>query len=408
MVSFPNGGLMPNWPSGDTHVNNNRVAVTPGGAVGPQGSIISGIMRSVLSGGAGAAITDPTAAANSLLSATAAATGGLTGALGSAAAPLVAALTGSGGLVPALASLASVTSAMAGLTAPVGAQKGPLDLLQHAVASSTFFGPSGSEPSSVSVAAAAAPLQSAPMLTTANATVSNIISSVISGGMSVAAAVTQVNSLTAQINALAPASQSAISTLQAAQPALTNVLTIAGMASSTSATIQNIASLLTGSGPMQSLTNAMIAASAATTNEIDCSTSFPDPSASQPGATGGVFLASASFLQYLLTAPKTVPSQSGVLWNNGGFACVSISGPLFQIPNLPTLNYAYFQNLPTVEPTVSGLAWNNGGVIALSANGPAAISPDPLSVYLQSLPKFNLPAEPNVPWINVWNILCIS
>ena len=86
---------------------------------------MSSVMASVLSGGASAIFTDPTAAINSALSnivSTGAAS--LTSALGGAAATMVAAMTGSGGLTSALTTLATGTGSMSGVSAPTGGNFG--------------------------------------------------------------------------------------------------------------------------------------------------------------------------------------------------------------------------------------------------------------------------------------------
>src|SRR5208282_1721583 len=85
-------------------------------------------------------LLDPTAAANAALSAAASSSAAsLTSALGSGAATLVASLTGSGGLVASLASLATGTAVLSGVTQPglTGAY-GLTDVIMHCRNATSF------------------------------------------------------------------------------------------------------------------------------------------------------------------------------------------------------------------------------------------------------------------------------
>lgn len=268
-----------------------RMAMMRGapGAGGPQASTIASIMSSIISGGAAAIHADPTATANQAASTMASGVAGaVTGALGGSAAPLVAALTGTGGLASALSSLATATSAMSGVTAPGEGAYGLSDVLAHASALTQFFG-TASAPSSVSLSTVLAPLQSSPALASMTAQLSSLSASVIARTTTVAAAVSTVNGMTSQLNALAPASYAAISTLQTAAPAMQNALNAATAVGAFDPNLKQAAQAATqGNAAMAPLASAIAAIFTPTADEQGHMASFPDASAGSSGAVGGM------------------------------------------------------------------------------------------------------------------------
>ena len=282
-----NSVQIPGFPSpGQTIAGNLAVATKPLGAIGPMAAAIASKMTSILSGGAGAVMANPVAAATSALSG--AVTGGaasLTSALGGAAASTVAALTGGSGLATALASLTTHTNNISGVSVPTGGAPGLSDVLNHADAVNNYFG--SSPPSSVAISSVIAPLDPATP-TAMLASVNSIVAQVLAGTMSDASGAAAINAITAQANALVTNSTGAISTLMAAIPAMSNAMAVASAASSLNPAMNALSSALATAGSqMASLTSAAQAAVAPTPSEIGHATSFPDASAGQQGATGG-------------------------------------------------------------------------------------------------------------------------
>lgn len=288
-MGFPCGGVMPNWPAGNHMINNVATALTPPGCSGPNAALIRAAMQSVLSGGAAAMMQNPMAAASAALGgAVSSAATSLTAALGGAAAPLVAALTGggAGSLAGALASHLSYTNAASGVSAPAAGQFSPMDLVTHALLARQFFGPPASEPSSVSVSSATAPLTASSDFATMQSQVTALAAAVIAGDTTVSAAVSIASGIASNISGTVSGSQSAISTMVAAQPALTSVMTIAGAAASTSAGLSTVAGILAPAGsPMGDLVSHILAITAPAAGEISAMASFPV--AGGGGATGG-------------------------------------------------------------------------------------------------------------------------
>ena len=291
-MAFPFGGVMPNWPAGDHMVNNIAVALTPPGCTGPNAAAIKSIMASVLSGGMASVLSNPVAAANAALqTAASGAATALTSALGGSAATLVAAITGSGptSLLTALTSHLSYSNALAGVSTPSTGQYGPLDMVQHAMAARQFFGTPGSEPSGVSVASATAPLTVGADFATMQTQISDLVSSVIADPTTMSAAVSTATAMAAQVQSTVTSSQSSISTMQNALPALATVMTLAGAVASTSGALNSVGSILAQSGsPLASLASHIASMSAPSSSETAAMTSFPDSSAAQPGAKGGM------------------------------------------------------------------------------------------------------------------------
>ena len=283
-----NSVKIPGFPSpGTTIAGNLAVATKPLGAIGPMASAIASKMTSILSGGAGAVMANPIAAATSALSG--AATSGaasLTSALGGAAASTVAAMTGGSGLTSALSALTTHANNISGVSVPTGGAPGLSDILNHADAVTNYFG--ASPPSSVSMSSVLAPLTSSPTLATMLASANSVVAQVLAGTMTDAAGAAAITALTSQINTLITGSLGAVSTLQAALPAMANAMAVASAASSLNPAMNALSSALATSGSqMADLTTAAQAAVTPTDAEKGHATSFPDASAGQQGATGG-------------------------------------------------------------------------------------------------------------------------
>lgn len=273
-------------PPGTTFANKKVVATKPIGAMGSGSSSISSIMSSVLSGGIGSVLTSPTASAgSSLTSAITTATSSLTASLGGAASGMVSALTGSGGLTTALGALQTGVSALSGATAPTGGAFGLSDVLAHAQNLTQYFGTS--VPSSVSLSAVLAPLQSAPTLAALETEITSLTAQVLSGQTTPAAAASAFTAMTGQIGALMTNANAAISTLQTALPALQ----LAAMAGSAGVSLDPnelaVAAALTGP-QLAALTAAMASIFEPSAEDAATIQSFPDASADSAGATGGL------------------------------------------------------------------------------------------------------------------------
>lgn len=271
---------------GVTLANNQAVATQPPPAIGPLASTIASVMTSVLSSGRGAIFSDPTATANSALSGiVSSGATALASALGGSAGSITAALTGSGGLASSLSTLATLTSAMSGATAPAAGSFGLSDVLAHATALDQYFG--SSVPASVSLATVLAPLQSASTLTAMQTQLSSIVASVSAGSTTVAAGTTAVAALTAQINALVQSANAALTTLETALPALSLAAAAGAAGIGQSASMQTVAAAI-GNSSLSSLTSAMSAIVSPTSDEAAAAAAFPDASATSAGATGGL------------------------------------------------------------------------------------------------------------------------
>lgn len=232
-------------------------------------------------------IVDPTAAANSALSAEAtSASTAINAALGGAAATLVAALTGSSGLVPSLATLAIATGMLSGAVSPTGGAFGLQDAIDHLQNSTSFFG--SSPPTSVSPATVLAPLQFGPAMTEIESQLVSLTAAVIAGVTSVASATATVDGWITQVNALMPAANTAIMTLQTALPVLNIHLSVGSMHLSSDPNLQSLGVLLGNASPtMASLQGEQTNIITLSAEELAVAASFPDSTAVQPGATGG-------------------------------------------------------------------------------------------------------------------------
>ena len=271
-----------------TIANRKLVATMPLPVSGSLAGAMSSIMSSVLSGGSSAIFTNPTAAANTILSSAASSgAAALTSALGGSAATMVAAMTGGSGLTSALSSLTTGTNSMAGVTTPSGGNFGLSDVISHLENATAFFG--ATPPASVAPATVLAPLQAAPMLSQSEASLSALVQSVINGVVSVASGTAQVQSMTTQISALLPAANAAISTLQTAAPVLKNALAVATATLSQDPNLASLGNALAAaSPPLASLAAGALAIITPSAGDLAAASSFPDSSADQTGAQGGV------------------------------------------------------------------------------------------------------------------------
>jgi len=239
---------------------------------------IASAMSGVLSGGGSSLFKDPTAAANSALSQTASNSAGMvTSALGGAGATLVAALTGSGGLGPSLATLATATSGMSGASAPSDGNPGLAEVRNHLTKAQTYFG--DQPPATVSPTIVTAPLTCSAQLKTYGDEIDQIVAKCIAGLMSVSDATAAVEAITAEINALVPASAAAIDALAAAEEELNNALEAANSDPAT----DGLHSLLASASPaLAELRSAMNAILELTPSEVASAAAFP-----VDGARGG-------------------------------------------------------------------------------------------------------------------------
>ena len=280
---------VPNAPPGLTLCNGMQPTPLAPPAAGPLAGTISSMMASVLSGGASAVLSNPIAAATSSLSgAVSSGAAAVTSALGGAGATLVAAMTGSGGLGPTLSGpLTTSANNLSGVTVPGSGSFGLPDLMNHATMLNNYFG--ASQPPSVAFEAAAGPLQCGPTLGTMEGQVNSIVAEVLAGSMTVAAATAAIEAMTSTVGALPGASNTAISTLQTAAPALAMVAQAASAPFSINPAMAGLGALLAPpASPLATLSAAMLAVSAPTAGQLAALASFPDPSATQQGATGGV------------------------------------------------------------------------------------------------------------------------
>lgn len=274
-------------PPGASLANRKAIATTPigAGAAGSQGSGIASIMSSVMSGGAGSIFANPLSSAggglsNAITSAVSS-LGGVSGAGG-----LVSALSGGGGLSSALTGLMSGASALSGATSPTGAAFGLSDVLNHATSLSNFFG-SSTVPTSVSLSTVLAPLQSVATLSGFTAELGSLVSAVSAGTTSPSAATATVNAWTAQIAALMPAANTAISTLNAAAPVMNLALAAAGAGAGLDPHEQAVAAAVS-TPQLAALTAAVNAIFSLSGSDVASAQAFPDASATQAGATGGM------------------------------------------------------------------------------------------------------------------------
>ena len=279
-------GLPP--PGQLTIANSKWLQGLPLPVSGGLASAMSSVMSSVLSGGASSIFTNPTAAANTILS-TAASSGAtaLTSALGGSAATMVAAMTGGSGLTTALSTLATGTNSMSGVTSPSGSNFGLPDVISHLENATTFFG--ATPPASVAPATVLAPLQSSSTLAQLEASLNALVQAVISGVVSVASGTTQVQAMTTQINALLANANTAISALQTATPVLNNALAAASATVSQDPNVASLGSTLAAASPsLASLAAGALAIITPSAGDLAAAASFPDSSADQTGAQGGV------------------------------------------------------------------------------------------------------------------------
>jgi hypothetical protein len=274
-------------PPGLTIANKKLVAGTPLPAAGPQASSIASVMASVLSGGLGALFSDPTAAANTGLSG--AATSGaaaLTIALGGAAATMVAALTGGGGLASALSTLQTGTGNLSGATAPTLPVFGLNDILNHAANLTQYFG-AAAPPTSVALATVLAPLQSSSTLTGLQTSLNALVASVIAGSTTVAAGTTSVNGMNTTVSALMTNANAALTTLQTGLPALALAAAAGTAGISQDSNVMSVFTAASNTG-LAALAADFAAIVAPSTADLAAIVSFPDASATQAGARGGL------------------------------------------------------------------------------------------------------------------------
>lgn len=274
-------------PPGATLANMMAITPQPPPPMGPMAATMASAMASVLSGGPSALFSDPTAGANAALSAaTSSGAASLASALGGAAATMVAAMTGGGGLAAALATLATGTSMMSGTVAPTGDAFGLQDILDHATALQQYFG-TATPPTSVALASVLGPLQSGPMLSSNETALNALVASVIAGSTTIAAGTAAVEAMNTSISGMMTGANSALTTMQTALPAL-QLAAMAGSAGiSQNPALAAVFGAVANSG-LSSLSSAMGAVFAPLASEMAAMTSFPDPSASQPGACGGL------------------------------------------------------------------------------------------------------------------------
>jgi hypothetical protein len=278
-------------PGPITMANKKAIAPKPPPALGPMTNSMASAFASVITGGAGAVLTNPTAAANGALSsAVASGASAINTALGAQAASIVAAMTGGGGLNPTLASLATMTDNHSGVIAPTGGAFGLADLLSHVAMLDTYFGTNTSfVPTNVNYSNATGPISSAPTLATMLTSVNSIAAAVIAGSMTVAAGTTAITALTAQISALMTASTTAITTLQASAVALSNVAQAAAAVGAFGPREATLGALLANaSTALTSLANLMASMWTPDAGELAAMATFPDAGAAQQGATGSL------------------------------------------------------------------------------------------------------------------------
>ena len=275
---LPNPGL--------TLANNKQVATQPLPAAGSAGGSISSLLSSVLSGGPGAIMTNPTAAANTALSsALTSAASSISGALGGSGAALISAMTGGGGLQSVLATFQTFTSALSGASMPSGGAYGLADVLNHVANVTAFFGTT--PPSSVAPATVTAPITAAPTLATMQTQVASITSQVIASTMTVSAATALINAMSTTLSGMMSATNTAIATLASAQPALSMIMGAATATLSTDPAMQAAVANLAGTN-FATIAAGLQALVEATTADLAAMASFPDSGATQPGATGGL------------------------------------------------------------------------------------------------------------------------
>lgn len=173
------------------------------------------ILSSVLSGGIGSLLQSPLAAALAPL--TTAISGALTSlnalTSGTSMAPLVTAL---GSLSISATNLSALADNLVGVGANA-ALPSLLDVVGHMGAVQSL----GSlVPSNLSLATVLAPVQSASLLTKTLSSLQPVVAQAIAGTMTVSNAAAAVGALQASLDAVTNASTTAVSTVQAAQPAL--------------------------------------------------------------------------------------------------------------------------------------------------------------------------------------------
>ena len=290
MTGFPNGGMMPNWPSGDTLVNNAACAVTPAGCTGPNAAQISTVMQSVLSGGAAAVMQNPMAAANSALSGSASsAASAINTALGASAATLVAALTGAGGLTASLATHLSFTNAMSGVSTPSTGQYGPMGP-RH----TCFIG------AAVLRSPGVGAVQRLHLLRDRTADGRRLICDDAGADRRFADERHRRNddSCNGDIDGqwhggdgFRPGFGKPVGDFDHAVggPAMASVMTMAAACTSTSAGLSQVAQILAPAGsPLAGLVSHIAAISAPSSGQLAAMASFPDAGAARPGARGGM------------------------------------------------------------------------------------------------------------------------
>lgn len=225
-------GGVPHQKAGTVYAEKLKIAkVLDGGsgtATNGQQSGMGGLLSSIAQGTSlSTLLQDPTASANSQLSSsTSNGASAINTALGAPAAPLVNAMTGSGGLTTSLHNLAITTGGLSGIATPATGQFGPLDLINHDNLVS-MLGPT--PPSNLSMETAALPLNSTATLLQINSELNMLVSNVISGSMTITDATNQIFNYTSQIESIYTNS---ISAMQIMQNAIQNLAALNALGSS--------------------------------------------------------------------------------------------------------------------------------------------------------------------------------
>ena len=270
---------------GATFANKKLVATIPVGASigGQSGSTIASTMSSVMSGGIGSLLSNPISAVSGALQSTIS-NGMVTlqASLGSAAAPILSALGGGVGLSGALGGLTAGASALAGATpAPVGGY-GLADVLAHAQGLTQFFGTA--PPPAVALTKVLAPLDPVP-LTAMQTQLAALIISMASSATTPGNGINTISVMVSQINALMPAANGSIASLQAAKPAMELSL-LAGSAGISLDPNEKSVSASIASPALAALTSAMASIFMASSADSAAISAFPD--AGNAGARGAL------------------------------------------------------------------------------------------------------------------------
>ena len=196
------------------------------------------------------------------------------------------ALTGAGGLSSALSGLTAGASALSGATSPGDGGFGLTDLLSHAQSLTTFFG-STAPPASVSLSTVLAPLTSGSTLTSLTTQLTGLTASVVAGSTTPDAAAATIAGWTSELNGLMSNSTTAMSTLNAAAPLMGLALAAANAGTSLDPNENAVAAVV--STPALANLTAMIGSIFTLSGAEAASVqAFPDASATQAGATGGM------------------------------------------------------------------------------------------------------------------------